>query len=378
VRKVLLFDELMRDDLQASSNSEPPFSYLNRSARPEAQRVRALLEEWFMYFPEFRKCEVRSRFRSEREDQHLGGFFELYCAALLHSQGFAIEFEPTADPSKKTRPDFMAVGSGGMAFYLESTLVMGPGSDTTIDKKIGEIYDKINQVSSPNFNFFADIECVSSDNPKLSELSRFVSEWLNGLIVDKEVQHERPFELDAYPRTEWSNSGWKVRISAIPKNDRKCNSGSQRPLKLWGGRSYDDINLRSSLLNALKSKSTHYGSLDWPFVIAVNVVPGITDLGVTVDDALKFFWSGPNGPQNQRVSAVLVARHLNPWSPAWKTPILWHNPWAAKPLSPQVWQGPQMIYDPRNSNMELREGKDAYEMLGLCPGWPEAEPGSQC
>ena len=59
-----------------------------------------------------------------------------------------------------------------------------------------------------------------------------------------------------------------------------------------------------------------------------------------------------------------------PWSFLQKTPVLWHNPYATKPVNPDLWQGPQMIFDQEISQMQYLEGKAAWEILRLQSGWP--------
>lgn len=84
------------------------------------------------------------------------------------------------------------------------------------------------------------------------------------------------------------------------------------------------------------------------------------------------FWFARRGPRNQQVSAALLAKGVVPWSLVSDTPILWHNPYAARPLNPDIWQGPQMIADMDTLEMHRREGKEAWEILQLDPTWPNS------
>ena len=70
------------------------------------------------------------------------------------------------------------------------------------------------------------------------------------------------------------------------------------------------------------------------------------------------------------MSAVLLVDELMPWSVARKTPVLWHNPWAEKPLDPNIWLGPQMISnrDAPELYMQERAGKKGYEIFHLQRG----------
>ena len=82
-------------------------------------------------------------------------------------------------------------------------------------------------------------------------------------------------------------------------------------------------------------------------------------------------WYGPNGPQKKRVSAVLVAVNLYPWSIAKTTLVLWHNPWADKALSQDIWPLAQLVPDAANNQLVKCAGESGWRLLGLRPGWPE-------
>ncbi|GAH72403.1 unnamed protein product, partial [marine sediment metagenome] len=75
-------------------------------------------------------------------------------------------------------------------------------------------------------------------------------------------------------------------------------------------------------------------------------------------------WYGPNGPQNKRVSAALIAVNLYPWSIAKVTPILWHNPWASCPLATDTWPLPQLVSGENNKLVKCK-GKNGREL----PKW---------
>jgi len=50
--KYRLFDEIERKDTGPEPESEAEYEYINRSARPDAQKIRSLLEDWFSRYPE--------------------------------------------------------------------------------------------------------------------------------------------------------------------------------------------------------------------------------------------------------------------------------------------------------------------------------------
>jgi len=75
----------------------------------------------------------------------------------------------------------------------------------------------------------------------------------------------------------------------------------------------------ADLGTVLKRKANRYGTLDLPFVIAVQWAGG-----EELQQVLDKLWHGPRGPQRRGVSAVLA---VDP-----KNMRLVHNPWADRPL----------------------------------------------
>lgn len=133
-----------------------------------------------------------------------------------------------------------------------------------------------------------------------------------------------------------------------------------------------------------------------PYIIAVNALDIFVDQDAVVealfgdecivatlyeDESTKHHLSrkpngafyGPQGPQNTRVSGVLMFGGfggLRPWNVATEEPVLWHNPWASCSLLLEIWPLPQMICDPSSSHMVKRGGLEVAGVLGLPPGWP--------
>lgn len=151
---------------------------------------------------------------------------------------------------------------------------------------------------------------------------------------------------------------------------------------------------QSGIRNSIKEKSGKYGELDLPYIIAINVVDQFSGDDIDISNALfgdeqviftfrgnkvireetrrkrNGAWFGPKGPRNTRVSGALFASLLSPWNIAKITPVLWHHPWANKPLSPEWLPFPQFLGGEGHFLKELK-WKNGWELLGLDPNWPE-------
>ncbi len=81
----MLFNNRARNDLRFKRNDDSYYQFLNLSGQRPMQEVREILDTWYDKFPEFQNQQWLSRFRSNKEPDHLAAFFEIYCRALLDS-----------------------------------------------------------------------------------------------------------------------------------------------------------------------------------------------------------------------------------------------------------------------------------------------------
>ena len=126
---------------------ESPFEYVNRSAEPEIERIRNLLERWFRDYAATAQKDVRKRFRSRNQDTHQSAFFELLVHALLRRLGCEVKAHPNIPGSAK-QPDFH-VCTGDRSFYLEATVIGRDRRDTPATSAEQDVLNKLNALESP-------------------------------------------------------------------------------------------------------------------------------------------------------------------------------------------------------------------------------------
>ncbi len=384
-----LFEAIERTNTAYKSNAQPHYPYLNESALPEQERVRVLLEQWFRDYattdqalslaghePNVRKKlyemrkQLRGRFRSENTRQHWGAFFELYCRALLRAQDFAVEAEPPGDTSNDTKIEFLAYADGAPCFYLEATIIIG---DETMDGSyswLDKLRDALNELVSPNFYIsmrVTHIPPASSRPPSTDGLRKFVRKQLAERDPDEMLAKLKTEGRSAMSLKPWDRDGWTITLSLIPILPERrglVRSGTLGSTSFPAQWAYDSRVV--PLLNGLKIKAKKYGSLDQPFVIAVNVVNTISE------DSIKETLINQNFFQDHPgVSAVLVVSGLVPRAVANETPVLWHNPWAEKPLNRSLWQGPQRAREDMETDIwSSIDGKTGAELFRLHAEWP--------
>lgn len=382
-----LFDDIDRKYHGPARFAVSEFSFLNSSARPLYQDIRNLLERWFEDYPASGKEELRSQFRSNRNSQHWGAFFELYCYTILCYQGFEVELHPSGAAGKTTRPDFLVSRNGEKLFYMECTLAADSVFNDAAQKRLDEVIDSLNErLELTDFFISVEVKDAPPQSPSIRRMRSFLEERLCKLNPDEVTEVMRTRGLEDYDRWVYTDAEWEVVFSPVPIAPEFRGQPGTRPI---GEVLYDDgeINPERPLVNALNKKAGRYGVLDLPYVIAVDAMDVYTEES-DVGDALfgrklaqfnkqtrevsyvysgsNALWRGPNGPTYTRVSGVLVARRLKAATVTdANTPALWHNPWSSKPLNPELWQGPQKVPDPATSTMKDRGGRNFPEILRL-------------
>lgn len=391
-RRLKLFDAMERSDTEPAGFAEPTFIYYNRSARPECERARCLLEQWFAAFPTAGQEDLRARFRSDNDHNHAGAFFELYCYMLLRKQGFAVRVHPKLTGGKRTHPDFIASRAGKPIFYLESTVAAQRTHQE--DKYLRQLYDYLNRkLQAPNFFVRVSVMGdVPTSTPPLSAICADVQNWIARLDADEVELRIAQMStigraLDALPTTVIERKGWRIEFDATPVSKEHRGDPDHKPIgMIYRLPTSTWIDSQKPLLPALRKKAGDYGKLSKPYIIAINSQDYVDNFniasalfgkqGVRIDpesDAVTpmYFLNGlwtAGGGQFSRVSAVLVTSGLGPLNIGSQQPVLWHNPWAARPIDPQWWQGPQMVADQGTGTMQPRAGAAAWDILGTTPG----------
>lgn len=389
-RALLLFDDRDRssDDAGPALHAEPHFEYLNRSARSDVANVRALLQQWFGAYPEKHRFELRSRFRSRRDNQHHSAFFELYLHALLTSLGYELRVHPETPSLKASRPDF-EVNSARGSFYLEARALSEASRNPGQAALISRAYDALNQLESPDFFLHVVVRGAPKSAVPEKKLRAVVLNYLESLDPDAcdEVLRGGGAIRDL-PNVNFVHDGLRLTFYPIPKKPSARGKPGIRPLGMYSTGSAYAVTHKDDLKRALRKKVARYGELEKPYVVAVNFVAGHPDdfhaldalLGqerfllqgdqvVPAERARDGVWFGRSGPTNTRLSAVMVLPDLNPWSVAARIPRVYHNPWAEHPITQEFAAFPSYVVG--DGELKLRQGDQVAPLFGLPQGWPK-------
>jgi hypothetical protein len=385
---VTLFDDMTRTDTGYAAYAEPQYTYVNRSARDDVGRVRALLESWFARYPAEGRASLQADFRSTDDWQHAAAFFELFLHELLVRLGCVVTLHP-AVPGTSRRPDFLAVPKRGLAFYLEATLATGESlGERSARRRANVVYDALNQLESPDFFLWLEVPQAPATPPSGRALRRRVAAWLATLKYDDVRRIYESKGTRSLPTYDHEQDGWTIRFRARPKYKVRGHGGIRPIGSMTSGRVHE-VDTRTPLRDALVDKAGRYGELDRPYVIAVNATSPWTPDRISVMEALfgresfRFgrsgviemrripdgAWTAPTGPRYTRTSAALIVPGVNPWNVASCELCLYHNPWAQRPYSSPLRKLTHAVVG-RNGTVRWRRGVKLAGLFDLPPGWP--------
>jgi hypothetical protein len=378
---VTIFDDGDRTDIEPASQLVSRGDYLNASARPEAARVRALVDACASRYPEQHRAELVRRIRSRDDCLHQASTLELILHELLVRRGCTIVAVEPKMPNGRS-PDFLVEAPDGIRFYLEATHAWGEqGRDPGSNKRLRECLQAIDDVDSPDFFLGVHYHGRLSRPAAVARLRRTIQGFVDGL--DRKAVIAQVARGGPRPRMDHDEHGLSLRIEAIPKNLPRRNERAIGVQMLPGGFITPHLAIRS----AVEGKASRYGELELPFVVAVNAMEEFAGPDAAVDALFGTecvlidsdghhrwsrnpdgVWHGPRGPKHTRVSAVLATERLTPWNVGTRSLRLIHNPWAAVPL-PDFSLGVDVARVVKD-RLETTSGQPLRDLLGLPEGWP--------
>lgn len=389
-----LFDQFERSDLKFAQYSESDFTYMNRTAREDFERIRQKLEEWFSHYPKFEKKDLQAAFRSNIDAQHRSALFELLLHEVLIKLNCEIVLHP-ALPNTSKHPDFLVKPPEGSPFYLEAVLATTESADEVSSQaRINAVYDVINRkVDSTNFFLWVDVEGSPESPPSANRIASFLNKELAQLDPEQIADSYESGGMDTLPSWRFEYDGWVVNFQPIPKKPAARSRKGTRPI---GAQSTGicSVDHRTPIREAINKKAGRYGELDLPYIIAVNVLEAVDNTDIiealfgkeqytitfTQSHPIEISdtqisrvpdgaWTSNKGLKNTRVSAVLVAKQLSPWRLSKGNVRLYHNPMAQKPYFSVLNRLPQAVVE--NNRMKYVDGESIGSILGISSSWPE-------
>ena len=307
-----------------------------------------------------------NRFTSNRDVDFHSAFLELYIHELLRRTHHKVELHPGL-PSIPRQPDFLATAEDGSECIVECTVATETSDrDRGADMLLGELYDAINRISSPDFSLCLEKTGAPRSPVRITEWTRQIRTWLESLDYEMVSGLVLANEVDRLPYLALQHDGLRIVFTPIPRRpSRRGIAGRLIGMQAGEGcfvTSRDDIH------GKLKDKSGSYGAMDRPYLIVVNC------LGENADDeeirlavfGTRGLWKDPRIPTHRRVSAVLAFRHLFPWSAGRVETRLFLNPNSKFPYNGLL------LSVPRSTHDADFDGTHPGRLMEIPLGWPEA------
>jgi hypothetical protein len=345
-----LFDDRERTDARYIRTDETMFEFIDRIARPELALARDTLNSWFRRWPSDDREELRSRLMAKDPTNFTGAFWELYLHEVHARLGFNVERDPTL-PDVRTHPDFLLTRAD-MAFYLEATVVGVPDPVAARRRREELVIESINQAYHPDFSIRLCRIAVSGELPPRQAVIDAVEAWMATLDWDHELA-----ALDGPPADPVHLAIGTTHLFVRPW-PRAPSARGMRDFPTVATRTGEAgwFSEPPAILDDLKDKASKFGRPPKPYVIALLCLrdfttdydieqalfgPEVVRAPVDPDGVVggfslarypRGFWQHGGEQRATRVSAVLSAIHLNPWSISQTGLRLWRNPWARRPL----------------------------------------------
>lgn len=378
-----LFDSGGKPTAAPKGFTEPSYRHLARTTRPSLVLVREVLEEWFSCYPVHDADDLRARFRSDRDLQHVSAYSELWLHQLLLGSGCSVTAVHPQLIHNGTRPDFLAISPSGDHFYVEATISSSrfPMPDTT---RIQPVLDAISALDSPDF--FVNIvgqKGAPRTPPPIRQLRAILLRWLSSLDHEACLAVYECHEWDQLPVIRWAWDGWEVEFAAQPKRNLRGSAGV-RTLGISGvyaGFAASADTLRDRVC----AKAKRYGRLKSPYVLFVNALDMFLDLD-DVKEALigdrdgampvservanerEAVWFKRNRCRNDQLSAVLVGKQILPSYPTGDFTVFVASPHPSKAVPGGLFRLDSLIV--HGDCLRMQPGASSAGILGLPEDWP--------
>lgn len=374
-----LFSDGQRIDVGAAGYSSRDYAYLDRSARPIAERLRQILEGWFADYPENAKEDLYRRFTSSEEHQHLGALLELHTHATLRRAGYDVEPHPDI-PNQSTHPDFAASIGGSVQMFVECVMAMDSVAAIGASRRRAEVIDTLNQLQSDQWSFSFVPLVTGPASVNRQQFLRDVRKWISTLQPVGAAEGLRNM-----PKWHWRKQGWLIQLIASPLRAGARPRGARGMVMSEMVRSDAPRRVRGRL----KEKFGAYGEdLGAPFVVVASTglwhANEVDLMNALVDDGdwdIRSFgrhrrglWITGERLRAQHVSGVLYTPQLGAWSMADAPWLLVEHPAPVHLVPAAVFSlAARVTWRPEGTSQRSAAASTFRDLHGLPADWPNPD-----
>jgi len=349
---VRVFSDRDRSYAGWADEDESLMFYLERSARPAAARVRALLDAWFEHYPASNRASLRGRLWSKDERDQNGAFWELY----LHQVFLRADCNVAVAPDGSTDPDFL-IADGQGAYIVEATIAGPPEAEVAAAKRKAALRKGLGKAKVGGRDLNLRVKAIGRNAAPASRICSWIEMALRGR--DPVNAPEELIEVATYKR-----DGWDVRVLAFPRRRPRAPDASANIME--GPNGFVEVRTHEVLCREIHQKASKLRGLDKPLLLAVNLYdppPFSTDddsvrralfgtetVTYTISDDLQIshaedvrvrdgVWWDRKTRSAYNLLGVITGSGVAPPSIASAVPTVWSNPHAlraAVPLPPRL------------------------------------------
>src|SRR5581483_2532615 len=211
---------------------------------------------WLEALPdEARRTELAARLRTDEEIHRAGAVLEIAVDALFRQRGWSVaQPEPTA--GRRTRMDFVVDPGSSGRFLCEATVVSDPRDDRLQRKRLDDLRAGLRQVTGP-------YEGTMFVRPPIPDglRDRAVRAFLRRRLEERSADQPRELELHYFDAPGDEHPRITFRFLRRDRADLPVVLG-------WGWSQAQMIGTAERIRDALEYKSSRYGELDAPYLIA--------------------------------------------------------------------------------------------------------------
>ena len=359
-----LFDEKPRSYTKSALRAETTYSFLDRSALPELDKVRAMLQRWIERLPDEHQPRAvanlshRGRGSSSDQFQFDAAFFELFLHEFLAGTGGRVTVEPNFDD---LTPDFSVTQNlrdeRQLTYVVEATDInLERGTELEHDWNEKSVFDWLDEIGSEDFCLWVKTHGKLVVTLRKRQLKKVFEDLLKTAQYHQTlITFQNPnSRLEDLPSASFVHDEWGVEGYLIPVSSE--NRGKSRPfvgvvsagaafindIGKTKNRLYDKakryknvgniiIALRCDISNDRLSEAL-FGRQQFTFYVHKDPAATGTQPESHYNQRLDGFWCNSTGPQNQHVIGVVAFHGVYPNALDRAKVVFLTNPYVEQPM----------------------------------------------
>lgn len=276
-----LFTRYSRDYPGKKPIAMPIFEYVCRSQEPEIDTIRNDWDKMFNEIPASDRPDVKARFCSNNEIDHISAAFEIFLYSFFYKLGFNPIVHTLGGSS---RADLLVKNPENCEILVEALCLFRFDYDyDDISRK--EVLDALRTIKSRYFSVAVAFDGASTGTPSTRRITTTIKQWLSDLDYNTLLANYKTNGHEALRPISLDESGLRISIKALPLDVPYNTENNLNFIYFPYG---DDIAIRSDIHERIREKfhkkaQKKYGNQNYPVYLAANIF----DFGFEADDAFN-------------------------------------------------------------------------------------------